>query len=101
MTDKAFLTNLTANLAELGDITVRPMMGEYLLYLNGKYTACICDNTVFVKLNKCNAELVANLQQKPPYDGAKPAYIVPVDDVSFLRNTVRQTYLGTPDKKKK
>ncbi len=101
MTDKTFLTDLTVKLAELGDITLRPMMGEYLLYLNGKYVAVICDNTLFVKQNKSNAELVAGLNTKPPYEGAKPCYIVPCDSVEFLRNTVWQTYLGTPDKKKK
>ena len=41
MTARTFLTDLTVKLAELGDITLRPMMGEYLLYLNGKYVAVI------------------------------------------------------------
>lgn len=100
MTDKTYLTNLIADLAELGDVTVRPMMGEYLLYLNGKYVACICDNTLFVKLNKCNADLVADLPQKPPYNGAKAAYVVPCDNKDALRNIVNATYLGAPAKKK-
>lgn len=101
MTDKIYLTDLIANLAELGDVTVRPMMGEYLLYLNGKYIAVICDNTLFVKGNKFNAELVSNLEQKPPYDGAKPCYVVPCDDLVQLREIVQATYFGAADKKKK
>ena len=101
MTDKAYLTELISKLAELGDVTARPMMGEYLLYLNGKYVACMCDNTLFVKLNKCNAELIAGLPQKPPYDGAKPAYVVPCDDEQQLRDIINATYLGAKDNKKK
>ncbi len=101
MTDKAFLTDLISKLAELGDVTVRPMMGEYLLYLNGKYVACICDNTLFVKSNKCNADLIVDLAQKPPYDGAKPAYVVPCDNEQALRDIINATYLGAPEKKKK
>lgn len=101
MTDKAYLTDLITKLAELGDVTARPMMGEYLLYLNGKYVACICDNTLFVKLNKCNADLVADLPQKPPYSGAKPAYVVPCDNEQALRDIINATYLGTPERKKK
>ena len=101
MTDKTYLTDLITKLAELGDVTVRPMMGEYLLYLNGKYIVCICDNTLFVKSNKCNADLIADLPQRPPYNGAKPAYVVPCDKVDFLREVVWQTYLGAPEKKKK
>lgn len=100
MTDKNYLTDLISKLAELGDVTVRPMMGEYLLYLNGKYTACICDNTLFVKSNKLNAELIADLIQRPPYDGAKPCYVVPTDCEDFLRKVVNATYLGAPAKKK-
>lgn len=101
MTDKAYLTDLITKLAELGDVTVRPMMGEYLLYLNGKYVACICDNTLFVKFNKGNADLIDDLSQKPPYNGAKPAYVVPCDDVDKLRAIVNATYLGAPENKKK
>ena len=100
MTDKTYLTDLIAKLATLGDVTARPMMGEYLLYLNGKYIACICDNTLFVKLNKCNADLIADFEQKPPYDGAKPAYVVPCDNVDVLRAIINATYLGIPAKKK-
>lgn len=101
MTDKNFLTDLISKIAELGDVTVRPMMGEYLLYLNSRYIAVICDNTLFVKSNECNADLVSDLSQKPPYDGAKPCYVVPCDNIDFLREVVRQTYLGSPEKKKK
>ena len=39
MTDKTYLTDLISKLAELGDVTVRPRMGEYMLYLNGNYVA--------------------------------------------------------------
>ncbi len=101
MTDKTYLTELIAKLADLGDVTVRPMMGEYLLYLNGRYVAVICDNTLFVKSNSKNAELVAPLLQRPPYDGAKPCCVVPCDDVENLRKIVYATYLGAPEKKKK
>lgn len=101
MTDIDFITSLQANLAELGDVTVRPMMGEYLLYLNGKYVAVICDNTVFVKSNPQNTDLVANLTTRPPYQGAKPCFVVPNGDVEFLRKVIYHTYLGAPEPKKK
>lgn len=101
MTDKSFLNDLIAKLADIGDATVRPMMGEYLLYLNGKYVSCICDNTVFVKKNGKNAELIENCEQRPPYEGAKPSYVIDTENVDFLRRVIYATYLGAPDKKKK
>lgn len=101
MTDKSYLTDLMSKLAELGDVTFRSMMGEYLLYLNGRYVACICDNTLFVKSNACNAELVKNSPQRPPYEGAKPSYVIDTANQEFLRRIIYATYQGAPDKKKK
>ncbi|MCM1533575.1 MAG: TfoX/Sxy family protein [Corallococcus sp.] len=100
MTDKSYLSDLIADLSELGDVTVRPMMGEYLLYVNGRYTACVCDNALFVKSNRQNGELVKDLPQRPPYQGAKPSYVVS-GDADFLRKVVYATYLGASEKKKK
>lgn len=100
MTDKTYITDLIATLAQLGDVTARPMMGEYLLYLNGKYVAGICDNAVFVKINEYNADLLASLSMSPPYVGAKPCYVVPTADADFLRAVISQTYLGAPQPKK-
>lgn len=36
-------------LAPLGEVRSRKMMGEYIIYLNGKCVITACDNTAFVK----------------------------------------------------
>ncbi|MEG9429670.1 MAG: TfoX/Sxy family protein [Christensenellaceae bacterium] len=79
------------NLAD--DITVKPMMGEYLLYFKGKLFGGIYDNRLLVKITESNKkyELTAAL----PYDGAKPMFLIDcVDDREKLKNIVFETYKG-------
>ena len=38
-------------LAPLGDIRARKMMGDYILYLNEKCVATLCDNNVYLKIH--------------------------------------------------
>ena len=37
------------NLRKAGDVTSRKMMGEYLVYFNGKLVGNICDNCLYLK----------------------------------------------------
>lgn len=79
------------NLAD--DITVKPMMGEYILYKDGVLFGGIYDNRLLVKITESNKkyELTAAL----PYDGAKPMFLIDcVDDREKLKNIVFDTYKG-------
>ena len=79
------------NLAD--GITVKPMMGEYLLYFKGKLFGGIYDNRLLVKITKSNESY--GLDKALPYDGAKPMYFVDdVDDREKLKNIVFDTYKG-------
>ena len=35
-----------------GEVSYRRMFGEYGLYFQGKYFACVCDNQLFVKVTQ-------------------------------------------------
>lgn len=67
-------------LAPLGEVRSRKMMGEYIIYLNGKCVITACDNTAFVKKLPCIAELMSDAESGCPYDGAKEAYILDFQD---------------------
>lgn len=71
-TTKSFKDYVVSELSRLGDILCRPMMGEYLLYLNGQLFGGIYDNRVLIKKTAGNA--VFNLPEVVPYPGAKPMY---------------------------
>lgn len=67
-------------LAPLGEVRSRKMMGEYIIYLNGKCVITACDNTAFVKKLPCIAELMTDAESGCPYAGAKEAYILDFRD---------------------
>ena len=48
-TTKEFLQFALEQLSELDQITYRQMMGEYIVYYQGKIAAYLCDNRFLVK----------------------------------------------------
>lgn len=82
---KAYLNFILDQLAPLGQITHRAMMGEYILYYRGKIAAYICDDRLMVKPVPAAMELLPEAPAQPPYPGAKDMLVVEnVDDGTFL-----------------
>ena len=76
---KDYLDFILEQLSALGDITYRQMMGEYILYYQGKVFGGIYDNRFLVKITKSSAALLPNASKEQPYPGAKE--MLPVDDL--------------------
>lgn len=71
----------------------RPMMGEYLIYVNGIYFGGVFDDRFLVKVTDTNSKY--GLIKAVPYTNAKPMYLVEnVDDKDFLENLVIDTIKG-------
>ena len=81
--------------SKAGEVRAKKMFGDYCLYCEGKPVGLICDNELYLKpLGVLEPLLHADDRQlKPPYEGAKPHYVITdVDDrdyVSLLVKTVR------------
>lgn len=58
-------------LAPLGEVCSRKMMGEYVIYVNGKCVITACDNTAYIKQLPCVADIMADAETGCPYKGAK------------------------------
>lgn len=102
-TGKDYLQFILGQLSGLEGITYRQMMGEYILYYNGKIAAYLCDDRLLVKILPSTRLLLPNAPQEPPYDGAKQMLVVEnVDDRSFLETLFRtmEPELPTPKPKK-
>ncbi len=56
------------------------MMGDYIIYLNGKCVLTACDNNAFVKKLPCIAEFMVDAETGCPYHGAKESYILDFQD---------------------
>jgi TfoX/Sxy family transcriptional regulator of competence genes len=52
-------------------VTTKRMFGEYALYVDGKVTAFICDNQVFLKPTAEGRAAAPGLPEGPPYPQAK------------------------------
>ncbi len=78
-------------LSLLDDITVKQMMGEYLLYYKGLLFGGIFDCRLLVKI--CDANKKYNMEKQIPYTNEKPMYLVDdIDDMDLLRDIVIDTY---------
>ncbi len=54
-----------------GDTVIKPMMGGFLVYLNGKLIGDICDNELFLKRTPTSDRLLADSELRYPYEGSK------------------------------
>ena len=76
----------------LGDISCKPMMGEFLLYYRGVLFGGIYDDRLLVKKVDNNKQY--NMEKSIPYEGAKPMYLVDAEDSESLNKIIIDTYLG-------
>ena len=89
-TTKGYKDYIIENLNILNNITYKPMMGEYLLYINGVLFGGIYDNRLLVKIVNSNKSY--NLKEAIPYPNAKPMYLVDTDDLELLKKIILDTY---------
>ena len=62
-------------------VTTRKMMGEYILYADGKIFGGIYDDRLLVKPVPAALKLLPNAKKQLPYDGAKPMLRVTNDQI--------------------
>ena len=100
-TSREYVDYVCERLARFGDLTMRKMFGEYMVYLNDKPVFLVCDNTVFVKCLDSIASLMRGAPLGAPYDGAKTHYILDIDDSALLDAVVPVLERETPVRRKK
>jgi TfoX/Sxy family transcriptional regulator of competence genes len=97
-TSKEYKDYILEQLALLGNITCRPMMGEYLLYYNNILFGGIYDNRFLVKIVETNKKY--NMEEEIPYETAKPMYLIEdVDNKELLKEIIIETCKSLPKKK--
>lgn len=96
-----FIESLCDLLAPLGEIRSRKMMGDYVIYVNGKCIITACDNNAFVKKHPCLAEIMMDAECGSPYDGAKEAYILNLGDRNKTLKVIETLWQQLPYPKSK
>lgn len=100
--DLDFVVYAAEQMSSAGEITYRKMFGEYGLYCNGKIFSLICDNCLYIKITDVGRKAAPNLKTAPPYDGAKPYFVIEnIDDRDFLTEFVIKTCDELPAPKPK
>lgn len=70
-TTKEFINYFTETLSSVDGIAYRAMMGEYVLYYNGKVVGGIYDNRVLLKDIPAVKKHLPEARYELPYEGAK------------------------------
>ncbi len=99
---KDYLDYVLEQLSGAEDISHRAMMGEYILYVQGKVFGGIYDNRFLVKPTKSAREMLPDAPMELPYEGAKEMLLVDqLDDKELLAALVSAMAEELPAPKKK
>ena len=89
-------------LSEPEAISWRAMMGEYIIYYQGKIIGGIYDDRFLVKPTKSAKTMIPNADMELPYEGAPKMVIVDnVENRDFLKELLETMYKDLPGPKKK
>ena len=101
-TKKEYLDYILEQLSDVEGISCRAMMGEYILYCQGRIFGGIYDDRFLVKPTKSARAMMPDAALELPYEGAKPMLLVEnVDDRAFLRELVNAMLPELPAPKKR
>ncbi len=99
---KEYLDFVLEQLGELENINYRKMMGEYIIYYNGKILGGIYDDRFLVKPVPSAVSLMPNARWELPYEKGKEMLLVDeIDDKSFLAKLFNAMYDELPMPKQK
>lgn len=100
--NEEFTKYVAEQLSDAGTITYKKMFGEYGLYCDGKFFACVCDNQLFVKITEEGQAVLQNPETASPYAGAKPYFLISeLDDKASLCKLAEVTCKALPEPKPK
>ena len=96
-----FIEYICDMLTPLGEVRSRKMMGDYVIYVNEKCVITACDNTAYFKKLPCIAALMADAECGCPYQGAKEAYVLDLDDTGKVLKVIEALWNDLPFPKAK
>ena len=100
-TSQDFIEYVCCQITGAGRVRYMKMMGEYIFYVDDKSTLLVCNNTVYIKMLPCVAELLQSAERGVPYKGAKEHYILDIDDRQTATEVARLVSQNTPTVKPK
>ena len=94
---KEYLQFILEQLSDLEEINYRAMMGEYIIYYQGRIVGGIYDDRLLVKPTKSAVSYMATATYELPYEGAKEMLLVEdVDSKEYLAGLFNAMYDELP-----
>jgi TfoX/Sxy family transcriptional regulator of competence genes len=88
-------------LANVPEVSTRKMMGEYLLYMDGKLFGGIYDDRLLLKITKTSASILRDYPSDFPYEGGGEMILFTEPyDADLLRRTVEAMCGELPARRK-
>ena len=87
-TSKEFLNYVLELLRDVKDVSYKYMMSEYILYKDNVIFGGVYDNRFLIKITKSSKEY--GLKEQLPYPGAKPMYLVDIENSEEIKELVLQ-----------
>lgn len=99
---REYLDFILEQLSEVDGITYKQMMGEFILYRNGRIIGGIYDDRFLVKPTASAKAMMPDAEMELPYAGAKEMLLVDnVDSRDFLARLITAMYDELPVPKRK
>jgi Regulator of competence-specific genes len=99
---REYLDFVLDQLSLLEGISFRAMMGEYIIYCQGKIVGGIYDDRFLVKQTPSAKRLMPEAPPEIPYEGAKEMLLVEdIDDREFLNRLISAMAAELPAPKKR
>ena len=102
---KEYLDFVLDALSPLGDVSARAMMGEYVLYLDGKVIGGVYDDRLLLKATDTALALMRDsafgVQTDAPYPGAREMLVAEVDDRELVCRIAGAVAADLPEPKPK
>ena len=98
---KEYLTFVLEQLSALEGVTHRAMMGEYVIYYQGKVVGGIYDDRFLVKPTEAARRMLPDGLFELPYQGAKEMLLADIDDRDLLARLIPAIAAELPAPKKK
>ncbi len=99
---KSYLEFVLEQLSGVGGISWKAMMGEYILYCQGKIIGGVYDDRFLVKPTPSAKRMLPDAPPELPYEGAKEMLLVDrIEDRDFLTELITSMLPELPAPKKR
>ena len=99
---KEYMEFVMEQLSDLGDVSYRAMMGEYVIYYRDKVVAGIYDDRFLVKPTKSAVAILPDAPMEIPYPGGRSMIMVEdIENRDLLRDLFNAIYADLPAPKPK